>query len=173
MSLGIYAINHDKMLLNKIGVIKKYQLDSSLLDKPNSAIYLELNKKDPHLADDWCDLEMELADNVFDIGYLSFKFLRDYLFTYFSIEEDDGNIYYPADWDYDEHQKVLLKFFTMSDCEGKMTAQEVHDLAENFKEERIANQVENQQNLKQKQLILQFLDFLNESSVNNCYWLFC
>ena len=61
----------------------------------------------------------------------------------------------------------------MSDCEGKMTAQEVHDLAENFKEERIVNQVENQQNLKQKQLILQFLDFLNESSVNNCYWLFC
>lgn len=116
---------------------------------------------------------MELADNVFDIGYLSFKFLRDYLFTYFSIEEDDGNIYYPADWDYDEYQKVLLKFFTMSDCEGKMTAQEVHDLAENFKEKRIANQVENQQNLKRKQLILQFLDFLNESSVNNCYWLFC
>ena len=50
MSLGIYAINYDKMLLNKIGVIKKYQLDSSLLDKPNSAIYLELNKKDPHLV---------------------------------------------------------------------------------------------------------------------------
>ena len=126
----------------------------------------------------------ELPENfevaTFHIGYGGFFMIRKELAKlvhakYFTI--DDGSVFgdsrfqYPSWWENGNRTgKALMDFFLHSDCDGKFSEEQIHLLANYFRNNQIRRKVEKYCNSDWKPEILRFLDFLQRSSKGSIYW---
>ena len=112
----------------------------------------------------------------FNISYSYFHFMRMQLAKYFNIKWTDldffnSQVSWPQEYTTGRTEKAIINFFMHSDCDGKFDTFDV----------RLLNSAAQKLNVKQQVLKgsdpykdeeLEFLDFLQKSSMHNAYWKF-
>ena len=138
-----------------------------------------------------CDLDdiyMDASLKEFNIGYGGFYLMRQklaplygaryYYAKYDSEGHPDLDSYMftsPSEWDNSKTGNALFKFFMHSDCDGQYSAENIKLLNEYNKKHNIKAKAKKISDVDSELVdrFSEFLDFIDYSAKNDCYWDFC
>ena len=112
----------------------------------------------------------------FNISYSYFHFMRMQLAKYFNIKWTDLDVFnsqvsWPQEYTTSRTGNAIINFFMHSDCDGKFDMLDVRLLNSAAQKLNVKQQV-SKSNDSYKDEELEFLDFLQKSSMHNAYWKF-
>lgn len=112
----------------------------------------------------------------FNISYSYFHFMRMQLAKYFNIKWTDLDVFnsqvsWPQEYTTSRTGNAIINFFMHSDCDGKFDMLDVRLLNNAAQKLNVKQQV-SKSNDSYKDEELEFLDFLQKSSMHNAYWKF-
>lgn len=87
-------------------------------------------------------------------------------------DRDSYTLMTPDEWENTQTGKAFLAFFLHSDCDGKMTAEEIHNFAEGLKENNVKDKLKSLKDQQLSKKLNDFIDFTNQSAEKHAYWAF-